>query len=268
MYPAVSFIKERVPHCQPKVGLILGSGLGSLADAIQNPTVFNFEEIEGFPVSTVSGHQGRLVLGHLGGCEVACLQGRTHLYEGVQASQLATPVRILKQLGCEILLITNAAGSLREEVGPGSLVLITDHINLQGTNPLLGPNDESIGQRFIAMEDAYDPLLRERMLGIAQQNAIPLAQGVYLGTLGPMFETPAEIRAFRILGADLVGMSTLSEVISARHCGLRVCAISTVTNFAAGMNPEKISHAGTLHYAQLTAKDLGRLIQLFLESLH
>jgi xanthosine phosphorylase len=267
MYSAIELIKSRAPRYQPKVGLILGSGLGALGDAIESPCIFNYEELTGFPVSTVAGHAGRLILGSLGNIEVACLQGRTHLYEGITAHQLNLPIRLLKQLGCEILLITNAAGSLRLEVGPGQLMLVTDHINLQGTNPLLGPNDTDIGPRFVAMEDAYDPDLRERMCRVAKQQSIVLAQGVYLGTLGPMFETPAEIRAFRTLGADAVGMSTIAEVISARHCGLRVSVISAITNFAAGMSSEKISHAGTLHYAQIAANDLCRLITHFLKSL-
>lgn len=258
-------IKEKARGFVPEIGLILGSGLGALGDHLENKIIFPYQELPGFPVSTVSGHSGRLVLGHLAGKPVACLQGRVHSYEGVSPQAVRTLIRTLKLIGCQTVLITNAAGSLRPEVGPGSLCLITDHINFQPGNPLIGPNEEEFGPRFFPLDNAYDVKLREQFKKTATRLGINLAEGVYFGTVGPCFETPAEIRAFRILGGDLVGMSTVPEVLVARHCGLRVAAVSAVTNLAAGLSDEEITHENTLHYGQKAANDMLKLIHGFME---
>lgn len=263
---AATTIANRAPGFKPKLGLILGSGLGILAEQIQNPVSIPYTELRGFPISTVPGHAGRLVLGELGGVAVACFQGRVHAYEGANANDFKIFIRTLRLIGCESLLITNAGGSLHMDVKPGQLLLINDHINLHPGNPLVGPNDDEFGPRFFALDNAYDKNLRARFHEIATQLQIPLKEGVYLGIIGPNFETPAEIRAFRLLGADALGMSTVPEVLVARHCGLRVAVISAITNFAAGLSDEKITHENTLHYAQLAAGDLSRLLIGFLES--
>ncbi len=263
---AVAQIQARC-DLRPRVGLILGSGLGSLADAIAVAQSLPYAELPGFPAPSVEGHGGRLILGHLAGLPVACLQGRVHLYEGIGTGPVNLLIRTLRGLGCTHLILTNAAGSLLPEIGPGSLVLIEDHINLLGTSPLIGPNDPAIGPRFPDMGEAYDPALRRRLRAVAERQGQPLPGGVYLATLGPAFETPAEIRAFRALGADLVGMSTVPEVISARHAGLRVAALSVVTNLAAGLAPEPLSHAQTLSAAEAASGALVRLLQGLFEEL-
>ena len=264
----VKYIQAQKPHFTPRVGMILGSGLGSVGNEIKDSVKLPFSSIPGFPQSSVAGHKGQLILGTLGNMPVACMQGRIHGYEGTEGTAYKLFIRTLKLLGCEILFVTNAAGSLREEVGPGELMLITDHINFSHRNPLIGPNEDEFGERFHAMSDAYDPLLRKRIHNIAKKIHIPLAEGVYVSVTGPSFETPAEIRAYRVLGADAVGMSTVPEVIIARHCGLRVAAISSITNLASGMTDESLSHEGTLHYGQIAAKNLSRLLIETLESLH
>jgi len=264
---AADVVAERAPGFTPRLGLVLGSGLGGVADAIEAVAGIPYAELPGFPVGGVAGHAGRLVLGDLAGLPVACLQGRAHLYEGVGPEALRVPVRTLRQAGAELLLLTNAAGSLRAEVGPGRLVALSDHINLMGTNPLVGPNDEAAGPRFPSLSGAYDPELRGRLQRAAEALGVPLAEGVYLAVSGPSFETPAEIRAFRTLGADAVGMSTVPEVIVARHAGLRVAAVSTITNLAEGMGGEALSHEQTLRAARGAAGDLERLIRRFCEDL-
>jgi xanthosine phosphorylase len=241
--------------------------LGAVADAVGDAHRMPYAELPGFPVGSVAGHAGQLVLGELGGLPVAVLQGRAHLYEGVDPAALAVPVRTVRALGAELIVLTNAAGSLRAEVGPGRLMAITDHINLTGRNPLTGPNDEAIGERFVGMGRAYDPELLERLRAAAGRAGVELAEGVYLAVAGPSFETAAEIRAFGILGADAVGMSTVLEVIAARHCGLRVAAVSAITNLAEGMSSEVLSHEGTLHAAGQAARDLERVLRHFVEDL-
>ena len=216
---------------------------------------------------TVAGHAGALILGRLAGQDVALFAGRSHVYERIEASAILTPVRTLKALGAELLVLTNAAGSLRPEVGPGSLVAISDHINLLGFNPLTGPNDDSVGPRFPSLAGAYDAALRERLHAAAGALGTELHDGVYLATAGPSFETPAEIRAFRTLGADVVGMSTVPEVIAARHAGLRVAAVSAVTNLAEGMGGEALSHEQTLRVAAQGAARLGPLLERFVGEL-
>jgi xanthosine phosphorylase len=244
----------------PRLGIVLGSGLGAVADALEDAVTIPYTELPDFPAPSVHGHAGALALGTLAGVPVACLQGRRHVYEGGDAGAMRGPVRALKAAGAEALLVTNAAGSLRAEVGPGSLMAIADHINMLGVNPLTGPNDDAIGPRFPSLRDAYDPELRRLLHDAAGSLAIDLAEGVYLATAGPSFETPAEIRAFRTLGADAVGMSTVPEVILARHAGLKVVAVSAITNLAEGMGGEALSHEQTLRYANVAAGDLTRLI--------
>jgi xanthosine phosphorylase len=259
---AASALVDRAGR-SPRIGIVLGSGLGEVADAVADPQVLGYEELPGFPRPSVEGHAGRAVLGDLAGVPVAVLQGRQHLYEGGDPERLRTPVRALRAAGAEILVLTNAAGSLRPDVGPGSLMAITDHINLTGRNPLVGPNDDAIGPRFPSLRDAYDPHLRATLHASAEALGTPLADGVYLAVSGPSFETPAEIRAFRTLGADAVGMSTVHETILARHAGLRVAAISTITNLAEGLSAEPLSHEQTLHDAQGAAGALSDLLTAF-----
>jgi purine-nucleoside phosphorylase len=262
--PAATILASRAP-APPRVGIVLGSGLGGVADAVTDPVIVGYDELPGFPQPTVKGHAGRAVLGHISGLPVAVLQGRAHVYEGGSLEALRTPVRALKQAGAEILVLTNAAGSLRPEVGPGRLMAISDHINLTGVNVLIGPNDDAIGPRFPPLRDAYDPELRAALHAAAAELQIELAEGVYLAVSGPSFETAAEIRAFRTLGADAVGMSTVHETILARHCGLRVLAVSVVTNLAEGLSDQELSHEQTLRDAEGASGDLTRLLLALLE---
>ena len=248
----------------PRAGVVLGSGLGAIADAVEDAVVIPYGELPGFPVPGVGGHAGRAVLGSIGGIAVAVLQGRAHVYEGGDLDALRTPVRALRAAGAEVLILTNAAGSLRPQVGPGSLMAITDHINLTGINLLVGPNDDAIGPRFPSLRDAYDPVLLDALRAAAADTGVELAEGVYLAVSGPSFETPAEIRAYRTLGADAVGMSTVHETILARHCGLRVAAISAISNLAEGMSDEPLSHELTLREAQRAGGDLTRLLLIFI----
>jgi len=227
----------------------------------------SYSELPGFPISTVHGHAGELVLGTLAGVPVVCMKGRGHFYEGYGANVMTSAVRTFKLLGCEMLLVTNAAGSLRTEVDAGSVVVLTDHINLLPGSPMAGPNDDRFGPRFFSMANAYDADLRALVKETAAAKDITIAEGVYLAAPGPNFETAAEIRAFRTLGADVVGMSVVPEVISARHCGLKVVGISAITNLAEGLSPFPLSHEQTLKYAAIAAKDLVTLIHSFTERL-
>jgi xanthosine phosphorylase len=263
---AAAVLAERGPEA-PRVGIVLGSGLGAVAEAVQDAVVVPYEELPGFPRPTVAGHAGSAVLGRIGAVPVAVFQGRAHLYEGGDMDLVRTPVRALRAAGAEILLLTNAAGSLRAEVAPGSLMAITDHINMSGANVLAGPNDDAVGPRFPSLRDAYDPELRARLRAAAEAIGVTLHEGVYLAVGGPSFETPAEIRAFRTLGADAVGMSTVHETIVARHCGLRVVAVSAITNLAEGMQDEALSHEQTLRDAARAAADLAPLVTCFVEGL-
>ncbi len=264
---AIDAIAKRAPGFTPRVAIVLGSGLGGLADAVERAVAIDYGDLAGFPRPGVDGHAGRLVLGTLGGTDVACMQGRPHLYEGHAPAALAAPIRALRRAGCEILVLTNAAGSLRPDMGPGSLMMLTDHINMTGLNPLAGPNDDCVGPRFPDMSRAYDPELRRRLGAAAQDLDIALREGVYLACLGPSFETPAEIRMFRTLGADAVGMSTVPECLVANHCGMRVAAVSIITNLAAGMTAAPISHEETLAQGAKAATTLERLLIAFLGGL-
>jgi xanthosine phosphorylase len=261
---AASVMTERA-GVEPRVGIVLGSGLGAVADTVADATTVDYADLPGFPRPTVAGHGGRAVLGRIGGVPVAVLQGRAHVYEGGDLDRIRTPIRALRAAGAEILVLTNAAGSLHAEVGPGRLMLITDHINLSGVNILAGPNDDEIGPRFPSLRDAYDPELREWLRAAAGELGTELAEGVYLASSGPTFETAAEIHAFAALGADAVGMSTVHETAVARHCGLRVAAVSAITNLAEGMSAEPLSHEQTLRDAQRAADDLAPLLVRFVE---
>lgn len=258
-------IRKYAPSFVPKVGMILGSGLSSIADQLSGVITIPYQAIPGIHGGSVSGHASLLMLGYLNDVPVACLKGRLHLYEGATAESIRTLVRIVKGLGASQLIVTGAAGSLRTDMGPGDVMLIDDHLNFQPNNPLVGPNDESIGPRFTSLENAYDDGLRELMVEAADRLGIPVSQGVYLSLLGPSFETPAEIRAYRLLGADAVGMSVVPEVIIARHCGLKVAGLAAITNLAVGLSAEKVTHEGTLHYGEFAARKLVKLIPEFVK---
>jgi xanthosine phosphorylase len=260
---AMATIRRFAPNAFPKVGIILGSGLSSIADQIVNPITIPFQAF-GLNSGTVTGHASLLVLGTLNDIPVVCLKGRLHLYEGATYDALRTYIRILKHLGVRSLIITGAVGSLYEDLAPGDLVLINDHINFQPGNPLQGPNDESMGPRFVSLEEAYDPGLITIFKRTSERLNLPVKEGIYFSVLGPSFETPAEIRAFRSLGAQVIGMSVVPEVIIARHCGLRVLALTAVTNFAVGMTTEKVTHEVTLHQGELAARKLVKLIPAFI----
>lgn len=266
-FEAADVIRARKPGFEPRVAMILGSGLGVLAEQMSDVVSISYADLPGFPISTVHGHAGELVLGTLAGVPVVCMKGRGHFYEGYGAQVMTSAVRTFKLLGCEMLLVTNAAGSLRPEVDAGSVVVLTDHINLLPGSPMAGPNDERFGPRFFSMANAYDADLRALVKETAAAKNITLAEGVYLAAPGPNFETAAEIRAFKTLGADVVGMSVVPEVISARHCGLKVVGVSAITNLAEGLSPFPLSHEQTLKYAAIAAKDLVTLIHSFVERL-
>lgn len=253
------------PGFTPKVGMILGSGLSSLAEQITHPVTIPYQAIPGLQSGAVAGHASLLVMGYLNDVPVVCLRGRLHLYEGVDYSAIRTLVRIVKNLGCHTFLITAAAGSMLPEALPGDLMMISDHINFHPGNPLVGANDESIGPRFVDLENAYDSGLQTIMQEAAGRLHIPLHKGVYIATLGPSFETPAEIRAYKQWGADAVGMSVVPEVILARHCGMRVACIAAITNPAVGMGEEKVDHETTIRYGEIAARKLTKLVPEFLK---
>jgi purine-nucleoside phosphorylase len=257
---AVAAIEARA-DVRPAVGVVLGSGLGGFADAVEDAVEIPYADIPGWPVSTAIGHAGVLVVGRFGGAPVAVMRGRAHLYEGLPADKVVFGVRVLGRLGIGSLVLTNACGAIDPDLEPGRLVAISDHINLQGTSPLVGPNDDSLGPRFPDMMDAYDPEYRALALDAAARLGIPLGEGVYAAWLGPAFETPAEIRMLGALGADLVGMSTAPEVLAARHMGIRCLALSCVTNAAAGVVPEPIDHERVLEVGAAAAKDVVALLR-------
>jgi purine-nucleoside phosphorylase len=239
---AAAAVRRRA-RTSPAVGLVLGSGLGAFAGALSERTAIPYADIPGFPVSTgVVGHAGELVLGSVGSTPVVVLSGRVHFYEGKPMSEVVFPARVLARLGVRAVVLTNAAGGVRTTFKPGDLMLITDHINGFGTNPLIGLNEEELGPRFPDMTAVYDPALRRVIRAAAAKLRVPLRQGVYIGLTGPSYETPAEIRAVRRLGADAVGMSTIPEAIALRHAGVRVVGISTITNMAAGILKKPLRH--------------------------
>ena len=257
---AVEVVRAR-GGVEPSVGVVLGSGLGAFADAVEEPIEIPYEEIPGWPLSTAIGHAGVLVVGRFGGAAVAVLKGRAHLYEGHPADRVVFGVRVLGRLGVRSLVLTNACGAIDPAVPPGRLVAVSDHLNLQGTSPLVGPNDDSLGPRFPDLTDAYDPDYRRLAHDAATRLGLELGDGVYAAWLGPAFETPAEIRMMRALGADLVGMSTVPEVLAARHMGIRCLALSCVTNAAAGVLPEPIDHEQVLAVGQRASGDLIALLR-------
>lgn len=267
MQETMSVIRKYAPNFVPKIGIILGSGLGSIADQLTNPITIPYQAIPGLHSGGVMGHASLLVMGYLNDVPVVCMKGRLHLYEGASYESIRTFVRLIRQLGAHTLIVTGAAGSLLTEVPAGEVLMINDHLNFQPNNPLVGPNDESIGPRFVSLENAYDDGLRSIMANVAKRLGIALPEGVYLSLLGPSFETPAEIRAFKLLGADVVGMSVVPEVIIARHCGMRVVGLAAITNLAVGLSTEKVTHEGTLQFGELAARKLIKLIPEFVKEL-
>lgn len=262
---ALQTIRERKANFTPKAAFILGSGLGIIADELQDKVVISYEELDGFPVSTVQGHSGELVLGSLNGVDVVCMKGRGHFYEHQSMKVMTTPVRTFKKLGCEFMLVTNAAGSLRpERIGVGSLVMFTDHINTMPDSPMTGPNDDEYGPRFFSLANAYDKTLREQAEKVATDVNIHLNQGVFVSYTGPNFETAAEIRMMQGMGGDVVGMSVVPEVISAAHCSLPVLAVCAITNMAEGLGDVELSHEQTLKCAKLAEADFIKFIQSFI----
>lgn len=264
MSDAVSVIRARIPGATAKLGLVLGSGLGGLVDEIEEAVRFPYTELPHFPASTVSSHAAELVVGKLAGVQVAVLAGRVHAYETGRADAMATPLATLKGLGVEGILLTNAAGSLHEEMMPGSLMLIDDHINLSGRNPLIGVEGDG---RFANMVDAYDPDWRAKAMAVAEAQDVKLHRGVYGWFLGPSFETPAEIRMARTLGMDAVGMSTVPETILARFNGLKVLGISSITNLGAGMTGDALSHHETKDVGATIVPKLTKLIRALVAEL-
>jgi len=245
---AAGYLRERLSGLTPRIGIVLGSGLGAVADSVGDAVVVPYDGIPHFPLSTVEGHSGRVVAGRLGDTPVVVLQGRVHFYEGYAPAQVTFPVRVMGALGARAVVLTNAAGGIQQGYSIGQLVALADHINLMGFNPLTGPNEPRFacipgaGLRFFDMTEAYSKALRTLARDAAREEGFALEEGVYLATPGPSFETPAEIRAFRTLGATLVGMSTVPETIVARHMGIEVLGISCVTNLAAGLSDTQLSH--------------------------
>lgn len=261
MDDVMQVIRSHMPSgFAPKIGMILGSGLSSVADQMTGVSTIPYQAIPGLTTGSVQGHASLLAMGSLSGIPLVCLRGRLHLYEGHSYQSIRTLIHMVRKLGCQYLLITCAAGSLRQEAGAGEIMMITDHINFQPGNPLVGPNDESIGPRFVGLEDTYDLGLQDVMQKAADMHGIHLHRGVYLSTLGPSFETPAEIRAFRVMGADAVGMSVVPEAIIARHCGMRVAGLAAITNLAAGMSKEHITHEATLQFGAIAARAISKMI--------
>jgi purine-nucleoside phosphorylase len=261
MKQAISRIIERLEGRRPETALVLGSGLGKLVDGVEDAIRIPYGELEGFPSGGVSGHAGELVAGRLGGREVIILSGRVHYYEKGNAAAMRLPIEAMAAIGVKRLVLTNSAGSLREDLPPGSVMLITDHINWSGMNPLIG---EETDRRFVGMTNAYSAAMMDPIRETARAIDIPLGEGVYMWFSGPSFETPAEIRAARMLGADAVGMSTVPEVILARFAGLEVAAFSVITNFGAGMTGGELSHDETKEMAPKGGERLGRLIAAWL----
>jgi len=252
---------------RPTIGLVLGSGLGAFADELTERTDIPYGDIPGWPHSTAVGHAGTLVIGKLGDLDLAVMAGRAHLYEGYSMQQVTYGVRVLQAIGVQSMVFTNAAGGINLALERGGLVLISDHINLQGTNPLVGPNDESLGPRFPDMSEAYSKIYRERAMQVAAEQCIPMSEGVYAAMLGPSYETPAEIRFLRVIGADVVGMSTVPEVIVANHMGIKALGISCVTNMAAGILPQKINHEEVLETGAMVRDTLVRFLKALLPRL-
>jgi len=264
---AIQFLEARTRQVGgpvPRVAVVLGSGLGAFADALADATRVPYSQIPSFPRSTAIGHAGQMVLGKAGKVAVAAMQGRVHLYEGYSAHEVTFPIRVFGRMGVRAVILTNAAGGINLKFGQGALVLIKDHINLQGTNPLAGPNDDRFGPRFPDMTQAYSKSYRKAAQEEAAKLGMPLEVGVYAALLGPSYETPAEIRYLRTIGADLVGMSTVAEVIAARHMGIQVLAISCVTNMAAGILDQPLSHQEVMETGEKVRGQFEALLQAVL----
>jgi purine-nucleoside phosphorylase len=259
---AAAFIRERIA-APPRVAIVLGSGLGSFGDRIEQASVIAYSDIPHFPHPTVEGHSGRLVVGTIAETPVAVMQGRVHAYEGYSPEEVTFPIRVLGRLGISTLVVTNAAGGIRLDLRQGQLVLLSDHINFTGRNPVSGANDPRLGPRFFDLTEAYSKRLR-----LLAHSAAELTEGVYLAVSGPSYETPAEIKAFRTLGADLVGMSTVQEVIVARHMGIEVLGISCVTNMAAGILDQAINHQEVMETGARVQAQLASLLTALLPALH
>lgn len=264
---AAKAIGDRHTGSMPRTAVQLGSGLAGVARAVKTTSELSYSEIPGFPKPSVEGHAGLLSIGEIGDTEVLWLNGRVHFYEGQGLDPVLIMIRTLKALGIEELVLTNAAGSLNPGMAPGSLMAITDHINLAGANPLIGPNDDAVGVRFPDMTEAYDRRLRKLLHTAAADNGIELNDGVYIMAKGPNFETPAEIRAFRTLGADAVGMSTVPECLVANHCGMRVVGISSITNLAAGLSEVPLTHEETMREGKIAGENLAVVLSDFLKRL-
>jgi len=265
---AAQLIQQKIGALKPTIGIVLGSGLGPLATQIEDAIRIPYSDLPGFPECTVAGHGGELIIGRISDVTVACLHGRTHFYEKIDHDLPKTMARTLKLLGCHTFISTNASGSFREHVPPGSLVAISDHISFNFNNPLVGPNDDEFGPRFLGMENVYNRNLRELLHQSATEIKIDLHEGVYFGVLGPTFETPAEIRMFKLLGADVIGMSTIPEVICAHHCGMKIAVIAVISNLAAGISSTPLSHDLTLQGAKLGEQNLIRLIKKALPNIN
>lgn len=261
----VSAIRARAPGFAPKLGLILGSGLGGFADTLEDKVVIPYQDLPDFPRSSVHGHAGRLVLGTRNGVPLVAMQGRVHFYEGYAPWQVGFPARVLCRLGIKALVVTNAAGGINGGFQVGDLMAITDHLNLSGFNPLVGPNEEALGPRFPDMSSIYDPALLGVLRGAAKAEGVGLREGVYVSLSGPSYETPAEIRMLRTLGADAVGMSTVPEVIVASHMGVKVAGVSCITNLAAGISKQKLSHDEVSETADRVKDVFTRLLARFLD---
>ncbi len=251
----------------PEVGIVLGSGLGGLADELVDPVAISFAELPGWPAATAPGHAGRLLLGELGGKPVVMLQGRFHLYEGNDPGLVIQPVLLFHALGARIVILTNAAGGLDPSFGPGTLMVMRDHINLTGRSPLIGPNADGMGPRFPDLTDAWSPRLRERLHAAGAIEGVPMAEGIYVGLTGPTYETPAEVRMLAALGGHAVGMSTVLECIAARWVGLEVCGVSLVTNAGAGYSGEPLTHEEVLAEGQIAGPRLAMVIRRFVAEL-
>ncbi len=263
---SVQFIRSR-SSLKPRIGVVLGSGLGAFVDQMKVETSLAYDEIPGFIAPTVEGHGGRLLLGHVDSVPVACLQGRIHFYEGHSMAAVVHPVRTIAMLGIESLMLTNSAGGLDPAQKPGDFMIIEDHINLMGDNPLKGPNIAQLGPRFPDMSEAYDRKLNDKMESILKKMGISFSRGVYAGVSGPTYETPAEVRYLRMIGGRAVGMSTVPETIAANHLGLRVCALSCITNPAAGIVDQKLSHDDVTHTAKLVETKFSGFLKEFITTL-
>ena len=264
MHESSKFFLEKT-NSNPDIAIILGSGLTNFFDTKNIIAEIPYTDLPDFPQPTVKGHAGKLVLGDVAGIKTVCMYGRSHIYEGHQPNDLAKPIRVLKDIGCKILIVTNAAGSLDENMPAGSLMAISDHINWSGYNPLIGKNYDDYGPRFHDMSDGYHKYYRDQLISTAKKINQKIYEGIYCMYSGPNFETPAEINALKVIGGNAVGMSTVPEVLVANHCDLPVIAVSVITNLAAGMNKTKLSHKETLENASLAEKNILNLIKQFIE---